>query len=135
MFLRLEKASGVPITRQIVDQLRAQWAAGALQSGDQLPSVRQLAHELAVNQNTVLRVYERLEAEGVIERRHGSGTYVANGAGHDPLLREREKLRREAETLARHARALGLASQEVQEMIETVFREIGADPHQTRGES
>ena len=78
MFIRVEPTSGVPITRQIADQIRALCAGGAVKPGDQLPSVRVLARQLAVNQNTVLRVYERLTAEGLLERRHGSGTYVAD---------------------------------------------------------
>ena len=80
MFIRLETASGVSITRQIVDQVTGQIAAGTLSSGDRLPSVRELARQLAINQNTVLRVYERLTDQGLIERIHGSGTYVASRA-------------------------------------------------------
>src|SRR5437764_302966 len=90
MFIRIETSSGVPITRQIADQIRTQCAIGALASGDRLPSVRQLAKELLVNQNTILRVYERLTAEGLLERRHGDGTYVA-----DSLPRGRAKIQRD----------------------------------------
>ncbi len=64
MFIRIETTSGMPITRQIMDQIRALVASKSLEPGDRLLSVRALAHELAVNQNTVLRVYERLTAEG-----------------------------------------------------------------------
>jgi len=77
MPLKLEVSSGVGLTRQMVDQLRGQIVSGALEAGERLPSVRQLAGMLAVNQNTVLRVYERLTAEGFLARRHGDGTYVA----------------------------------------------------------
>lgn len=79
MLIRVEKGSAVPISRQIADQLRAQCLSGRLTAGTQIPSVRQLARELTVNQNTVLRVYERLTAEGLLEMRHGEGTYVGNG--------------------------------------------------------
>lgn len=65
--LRIEPSSGVPITRQIVDQIRTQCASGNLRPGDRLPSVRELARELAVNQNTILRVYERLTGEGLLD--------------------------------------------------------------------
>lgn len=128
MIIRLEKASGAPLTRQILDQIRTQYATGALQPGDQMPSVRQLAHELAVNQNTILRVYERLEAEGLLERRHGSGTFVANGARGNPLRREEEMLRLEAIKLVRHAAALGLGARELNKLIEQVFREHKGGP-------
>ena len=78
MRIRVETSSGMPITRQIAAQIRAQCASRALKPGDRLPSVRALAAELAVNQNTILRVYERLTAEGLLERRHGDGTFVAD---------------------------------------------------------
>ena len=85
MRLRIEPSSGVPISRQIADQIRSQCVAGALKTGDRVPSVRELARELAVNQNTILHVYERLTAEGWLETRHGSGTFVKRNpvaAGH-----------------------------------------------------
>jgi GntR family transcriptional regulator len=128
MLIRLEKASGVPLTRQILDQIRTQCATGALQSGDQLPSVRQLAHELAVNQNTILRVYERLEAEGLIERRHGLGTFVADGTRGDPLKDERLKLQVELQALTRHAAALGLGPADLEAMIRRVYEEYQSSP-------
>ena len=60
MFLRIEKGSAVPISRQIAEQIATLCASGSLTAGERLPSVRELARELAVNQNTILRVYERL---------------------------------------------------------------------------
>src|SRR5690349_17232608 len=96
MFIRLETTSGVPITRQIADQIRAQIDTGSLARGDKLPSVRGLAVDLAVNQNTVLRVYERLTAEGLLEMRHGDGTYVAADGSAARLQRQRDLLEDEA---------------------------------------
>ncbi len=80
MFLRIEKGSAVPISRQIAEQIASLCASGSLQPGERLPSVRELARELAVNQNTILRVYERLCGEGLLEMRHGQGTFVAGAA-------------------------------------------------------
>ena len=65
MFLRIERGSSVPISRQLVEQVRALCLSGRLAPGEQLPSVRQLARELGINQNTVLRVYEKLTREGL----------------------------------------------------------------------
>lgn len=121
MIIRIEKASGIPITRQILDQVRTQCATGALRPGDQLPSVRQLAMDLAVNQNTVLRVYERLEAEGFIERRHGSGTFVSERTRRNPMKREHSQLKIEAGMLVSHADALGLGREEVHDLIDDVY--------------
>lgn len=118
MFLRLEPSSGVPITRQIADQVRAHCAAGTLSPGDRLPSVRQLAQQLAINQNTVLRVYERLTAEGLLERRHGDGTYVADRLPPGRLKAQRELVRQEVERLARRAADLGIEPAEIHELLD-----------------
>lgn len=124
MIIRLERSSGIPITRQLLDQLRAQCATGALRPGDKLPSVRELARELAVNQNTVLHVYERLETEGLIERRHGAGTFVADpdgGGGHGLMESQRAQLVREVEALAHRARSLGVGVEDLKALIESTF--------------
>lgn len=121
MILRIEKSSGVPITRQILDQIRTQCATEALMPGDKLPSVRHLARELTVNQNTVLRVYERLEAEGLIERRHGAGTFVRDNGAADPMKAQLDQLRREAEGLVHHAKTLGLAKSHLRKIIDEAY--------------
>ena len=69
----------MPIYRQIIDQIRHQIAAGVLQEGDKLPSVRALATKLAVNQNTVLKVYTELCRENILKIVRGDGTYVSSG--------------------------------------------------------
>ncbi len=120
MLLRIEPSSGIPITRQIVDQIRARCASGNLTSGDRLPSVRELARELAVNQNTILRAYERLTAEGVLELRHGEGTFVADvdgGGTRRQLKREKDNLAAEAQRFVDKARVLGLSPGEVLALI------------------
>ena len=74
----LDMHSGVPVYRQIVDQARGAVAAGSLSPGDQLPTVRQVAVDLAINPNTVVRAYRELEIRGVIETQQGMGTFVAH---------------------------------------------------------
>src|SRR6266700_6786027 len=74
---RLDPHSGVPVYRQIIDQVLAGMAAGALAGGDQLPTVRQVAVDLAINPNTVVRAYRELEIRGVIETQQGMGTFVS----------------------------------------------------------
>ncbi len=97
MRMTLTSLSGVPIYRQITDQIVYAIAGGRLQAGDKLPSVRELARALPANQNTVLKAYELLERDGLIERRHGDGTYVtANGSP----LKLAERRRRVREMLA-----------------------------------
>jgi GntR family transcriptional regulator len=72
----LDMATGVPVYRQIIDQVMGCIASGALKPGDQLPTVRQMAVDLAVNPNTVVRAYRELELRGVLDTQHGTGTFI-----------------------------------------------------------
>ena len=74
----LDPRSGVPVYRQIIDQVLAGLAAGKLAGGDQLPTVRQVAVDLSINPNTVVRAYRELEIRGIIETQQGMGTFVAH---------------------------------------------------------
>ncbi len=78
-FLSIDPRDATPIYAQIEHGLRAAIATGRLQTGEQLPTVRQLAVELSVNANTVARVYAELERAGVLETRRGVGSFVAAG--------------------------------------------------------
>jgi GntR family transcriptional regulator len=127
MRLRIEPSSGVPITRQIIDQIRTQCAGGNLAGGDKLPSVRELARELAVNQNTILRVYERLTAEGLLERRHGAGTYVSDSLPGNQLRGQRVALREEIRRVAERAMVLGLEPAELHEMLDRALASLVPD--------
>src|SRR5438874_10280894 len=74
---RLDLASGVPVYRQIIDQVLGGMAAGTLAAGTQLPTVRQVAVDLAINPNTVVRAYRELEIRGVLETQQGTGTFIS----------------------------------------------------------
>ena len=74
---RLDQHSGVPVYRQIIDQVQAGIAAGSLIPGDQLPTVRQAAVDLEINLNTVMRAYRELEIRGVTETQQGTGTFIS----------------------------------------------------------
>ena len=74
--IRLDDHSGVPVYRQIIDQVRGGIASGALLTGDQLPTVRQLAVDLAINPNTVVRAYRELELGGLLDPSQGMGTFI-----------------------------------------------------------
>jgi GntR family transcriptional regulator len=74
----LDNQSGVPVYRQIIDQVQSGIATGALGAGNQLPTVRQLAVDLAINPNTVLRAYRELEIRGVLETQQGTGTFISH---------------------------------------------------------
>lgn len=72
----LDYSTGVPIYRQIIDQIRFGIASGQLKLGEQLPTVRALAVELKVNLNTVSRAYRELEIKNILETQQGSGTFI-----------------------------------------------------------
>jgi GntR family transcriptional regulator len=108
----------MPITRQIAAQIRAQCASRALKPGNRLPSVRALAAELAVNQNTILRVYERLTAEGLLERRHGDGTFVADHVPTGQMRAQRELLRQQIAHVAELAKTLGVTPEELHQLLQ-----------------
>ncbi len=77
LHLRLDTAAGVPIYLQLIEQIKYHIATGTLKADDELPSVRTLASSQLINPNTVARAYLELEREGVIYKRRGMGTYVA----------------------------------------------------------
>jgi GntR family transcriptional regulator len=75
---RLDGHSGVPVYRQLIDQVQAAVASGVLAVGDQLPTVRQVAVDLAINPNTVLRAYREMEIRGLLDSQQGTGTFIAD---------------------------------------------------------
>jgi GntR family transcriptional regulator len=75
--IMLDLHSGMPVYRQIMDQVRGGIASGALTAGDQLPTVRQLAVDLEINPNTVVRAYRELEFGGLLETHQGTGTFIS----------------------------------------------------------
>ncbi len=131
MFIRVERGSSIPLSKQIDEQIRAQCLSGVLQAGDCLPSVRQLAKELAVNVNTVFRVYERLAAEKFIEMRQGDGTYVLPAAeaaqSEQQLAERRAQYAREFEAMVRVGLLLGIAPSELREMLASAESDVPAD--------
>ena len=129
MFIRIEKGSSVPITRQLADQIRAQCLCGTLRAGERLPPVRELARELAVNVNTILRAYERLEAEEHIEMRHGDGTFVrarpASGVPARQLEMQRQQYGVEFDALIRRGLLLGLKAKELHRKLDGALNAAG----------
>jgi GntR family transcriptional regulator len=127
MVIRIETASGRPISRQIADQIRSHSVSGALLPGDRLPSVRQLARELGVNQNTILHVYERLTTEGLLERRQGDGTYVAERLPRGQVAAQRELLQSEIDRLCHRAADLWIGGEEMRKLLGEALERIGKE--------
>src|SRR5438105_4076720 len=114
---RLDMATGVPVYRQIMDQVTGGIASGTLRVGDQLPTVRQLAVDLAVNPNTVVRAYRELEFRGVLDTQHGTGTFIAQRkVKRSDVERQRQITQLVVDFVAR-AGAAGFTLEEVLEQL------------------
>jgi GntR family transcriptional regulator len=126
VFVNIDPANGLPIFRQIVQQVKTAVAVGRLAPEDPLPSVRQLATDLRVNPNTVARAYLDLEIEGVIYKRQGHGTFVSGqGAG----MPKRERLRAAGQHLEKaliEGVHLGLGEDEMREAFDAALEKIMA---------
>ena len=86
MILQINFKSGMPVYLQIVDQIKASAASGALKPGEALPSIRPLAEELRINRNTIAKAYSELESLGVIETLPGKGCFLKEN--NSPLRKE-----------------------------------------------
>lgn len=109
--------SGVPIYRQIVDQVLAMSASGTLRPGDLLPSVRQVARDAAVNPMTVSKAYSRLEAEGIVRRVRGQGMELLPPASFGSLEERKEQFRTALAPALHRGHQLGLTREEMSEVI------------------
>ena len=124
MFITVDPSNDVPIFRQIVQQIKTAVAMGRLHPEEPLPSVRQLAVELAVNPNTVARAYLDLEIEGVIYKRQGAGTFVS-AQGVEMSRTERRRVLSELfERALVEGVNLGMDERELRETFERVLETI-----------
>jgi GntR family transcriptional regulator len=118
---RLDGRSNVATYMQLVQQVRQSLRVGLLESGDQLPKVRDVAESLAINPNTVLKAYRQLELEGLVEGRPGVGTFVVRSLA-GPSLAGQAELRRDLLAWLSRARAAGLEHEDVVALVETTLR-------------
>ncbi len=109
--LQLDHRGGRPIYEQVQEGLRHLLVAGGIAPGEKLPSVRQLAGELAINPNTIQRAYEALEKEGYVYSVPGKGSFAA--PGEDIIGRRREELFAQLDALAADLRELGVTEEEL----------------------
>jgi GntR family transcriptional regulator len=121
----LDLKSGVPVYRQIIDQVLGAIASGGLSSGDQLPTVRQLAVDLSINPNTVVRAYRELEIRGIVTTQQGIGTFITpQQVEPDEAERQRRLSRLVGEFMAR-AGAVGFTAEDVVGRIHEFMSEQG----------
>lgn len=122
MEIKIDPRLGTPIYIQIMEQVRHLMASGQLKTGDQLPTVRQLAADLRVNWNTVARAYRLLDEAGLISTQQGRGTYIWD----KPSEETERSLRHEALSALTHqylldARQLGAGNEDIREAFEAAF--------------
>ena len=120
----LDLHTGVPVYRQLIDQVRAGIASGSLTAGDQLPTVRQLAVDLAINPNTVMRAYRELELGGLLETHQGTGTFISDKKPEKKTVERERQLSQMAGEFAARAGAAGFT---LEELIDRM-RELLAHP-------
>ena len=114
---RLDHQSGVPVYRQLIDQVQAGIATGALSAGDQLPTVRRVAVDLAINPNTVVRAYREMEVRGILDTEQGTGTFVA--AGRIELTKDQRE-RMLSQLVTEFVARAGSAGFKIHELVEAL---------------
>jgi GntR family transcriptional regulator len=113
--IQIDMKSGVPFYRQIIEQVKFSISRGDLEPGDQLPTVRQLAVELEINPNTVIRAYRELEIEKMLETQQGSGTYVSKNRPEIDALEQKRMLDQILTDLLARASSYGFTIEDVLE--------------------
>jgi GntR family transcriptional regulator len=122
---RLDLHSGVPVYRQIMDQVSGGIAAGALQGGDQLPTVRQLAVDLSINPNTVIRAYRELEIRGMLETQQGTGTFISHQKVERSTAERQRRLHQMVGELVARAGSAGYTVDELVEQLKEFQNDAG----------
>lgn len=139
MDITINLTDGVPIYRQIVNQVKYLVASGLLQPGEELPPIRTLALRLKVTPNTIVKAYGDLEISGVIQKRQGSGTFVSEGRPQQVALRERRRLiEQRIDTLLAEAHQLSFSADDILRMVrerKAAMDESTADPAEENQEA
>ncbi len=115
---RLDLHSGVPVYRQLIDQVQAGIASGSLTVGDRLPTVRQAAVDLEVNPNTIMRAYREMEIRGILETQQGTGTFIARKQIKRSEVERQRQLQQLAGEVAARAGAAGFSLTEIIEVLQ-----------------
>ena len=127
MRIQINPQDGAPFYQQIANQVKYLVASGRLQAGDEMPAIRALAEQLTINPNTVARAYLELERAGIVYKRHGTGTYVAEVHSLMPHREKMKILTRHADTLLTEALHLGVAFEDLAELLKE--RHGAMQPH------
>jgi GntR family transcriptional regulator len=133
--ITINLSDGVPIYRQIVNQVKYLVASGLLQPGEELPPIRTLALQLKVTPNTIVKAYGELEISGVIHKRQGSGTFVSDSRPQLAVRERRRVIEQRIDALLAEAHQLNFTADEILKMVrerKTAMDETTADPIEAR---
>src|ERR1700735_3843658 len=122
---RLDGRSGVPVFRQLIDQVLGAIATGTLRAGDQLPTVRQVAVDLAINPNTVMRAYREMEIRGILDTQQGTGTFIAEQQAPAPNEERERQLVQLTDKFVARAGLLGFTLADLQQRLREMEEEAG----------
>jgi len=117
MEITLNLADGVPIYRQIVNQVKYLVASGLLRSGEELPPIRTLALQLKVTPNTIVKAYGELEISGILQKRHGSGTFVSDARPQLAVRERRRVIEQRIDALLAEAHQLNYTADDILRMV------------------
>ena len=132
---RIDMRSGVPLYRQLIDQVQAAIATALLVPGDQLPTVRQVAVDLEINPNTVMRAYREMEIRGILDTQQGTGTFVAQQTVERDAVEHSRSLEQLVEEFAARAGAGGFNLEELMMALRDRLAEgKQASPPRPKGE-
>ncbi|MGA7240184.1 MAG: GntR family transcriptional regulator [Bryobacteraceae bacterium] len=120
---RLDATSGVPVYRQIIDQVTGGVASGVLAAAAQLPTVRQVSVDLAINPNTVMRAYRELEIRGIIETQQGTGTFISRQKPKRAGVERQRLLSQLAADCIARAGAAGFTTEELLEQLYAIHND------------
>jgi GntR family transcriptional regulator len=134
LHFQIDPHSGVPIYRQVMDQIRYYLASGVLASGSQLPSIRELAQTLSVNPTTIVKAYTELEHQGIIEMKHGKGAFIAASTARMTDQEREEVLRRLVGQMAVEACQIGGSTELVLRLVKEEMVKI-TQPSSKSGDS
>lgn len=130
---RLDQHSGVPVYRQLIDQVQAATATGQLRSGDQLPTIRGVAVDLAINPNTVSRAYREMELRGMLDTQQGTGTFIAEKPVERSGAERRRQMAQLVTEFVARAGASGFTVGDLQEALHELSRDVPHAKQQVRG--
>ena len=117
MDITINVADGVPIYRQIVNQVKYLAASGLIKAGEELPPIRTLALQLKVTPNTIVKAYHELEISGVVQKRHGSGTFVSDARPQLALRQRRRVIEQRIDGLLAEAHQLNFTTDDILRMV------------------